>query len=148
MGLGRLPGRIAAPASPLRIVKILLDTHFILWIVSGAQRLAEFPWIERYRPWGVSPVSLLEIQYLAEIGRIEVKNPQFFDALAEDPRFIIDEVPLVPLIRRASELTWTRDPFDRLLAAHSSVRRLPLCTTDRVVRLHHTLIAEPPRAGE
>lgn len=136
MGVGRLARRIAAAE-----VKALLDTHFVLWIVTEADRLRSFPWIERYRPWGVSPVSLLEIQYLAEIGRIEIQNPQFTDALVEDPRFVIDEIPLVPLMRRAIELTWTRDPFDRLLAAHSSVRRVPLCTTDRNVRENHPLIA-------
>jgi PIN domain nuclease of toxin-antitoxin system len=123
-------------------VKSILDTHFVLWIVTGAARLSSFPWIERYRPWGVSPVSLLEIQYLAEIGRIEVENPEFTDTLAGDARFVIDEIPMVPLIRRAIELTWTRDPFDRLIAAHSSVRRLPLCTTDRNLREHHSILAE------
>lgn len=123
-------------------VKALLDTHFVIWIITDADRMASYPWIEQYQPWGVSPVTLLEIQYLSEIGRIKIQNPQFTDALAEDPRFVIDEVPLVPLIRRAIELTWTRDPFDRLIAAHSSVRRLPLCTTDRNLRLHHPLIAQ------
>ena len=136
MGVGRLVRRIAAS-----FVKALLDTHFVLWIVTGADRLSSFPWIERYRPWGISPVSLLEIQYLAEIGRIEIQNPQFTDTLVEDPRFVIDEIPLVPLMRRAIELTWTRDPFDRLIAAHSSVRRVPLCTTDRNMRENHPLIA-------
>jgi PIN domain nuclease of toxin-antitoxin system len=122
-------------------VRALLDTHFVIWITGGSGRLSSYPWIEQLRPWGVSPVSLLEIQYLAEIGRIEVRNPQFTDTLAKDPRFVIDEIPLVPLIRRAMELTWTRDPFDRLIAAHSSVRRLPLCTTDGNLRTHHPLIA-------
>jgi PIN domain nuclease of toxin-antitoxin system len=122
-------------------MKSILDTHFVLWIVTGSDRLDDFPWIERYRPWGVSPISLLEVQYLAEIGRVEVRNPEFSDALAKDPRFVIDEIPMVPLIRRAIELTWTRDPFDRLIAAHSSVRRLPLCTKDRNLRSHHPLLA-------
>lgn len=141
MGVGRLARGIAAPAVRTERVKSLLDTHFVLWIVTGSDRLKSFPWVDRYRPWGVSPVSLLEIQYLAEIGRIEIQNPQFTDALLEDPRFVIDEIPLVPLMRRAIELTWTRDPFDRLIAAHSSVRRLPLCTTDRNLRENHPLIA-------
>jgi PIN domain nuclease of toxin-antitoxin system len=122
-------------------MKAILDTHFVLWIVTGADRLADFPWLERYQPWGISPISLLEIQYLAEIGRAEVRNPDFSDALAKDPRFVLDEIPLVPLVRRAIELTWTRDPFDRLIAAHSSVRRLPLCTIDRNIRLHHPMLA-------
>lgn len=123
-------------------MKVLLDTNFVVWIVLGTGRLSAFPRIEQYQPWGVSPVSLLEIQYLAEIGRIKIQNPEFTENLVKDPRFIIDEIPLVSLIRRAMELTWTRDPFDRLIAAHNSVRRLPLCTTDRNIRIHHPLIAE------
>ena len=52
-------------------MKALLDTHFVVWIVTGSARLQAFPWIDRYRPWGVSPISLLEIQFLAEIKRNE-----------------------------------------------------------------------------
>jgi len=137
MGVGRLGRGVAAPAVRTWVVKSLLDTHFVLWIVTGADRLASFPWIERYRPWGISPISLLEIQYLAEIGRIQVQNPQFTDALVEDPRFVIDEVPLVPLMRRAIELTWTRDPFDRLIVAQAAVRGAQLVTRDAAIRAHY-----------
>lgn len=145
MGVERLTRGAEISARQVRIVKVLLDTHFVIWIVTEADRLAAFPWIEKYRPWGVSPVSLLEIQFLAEIGRIELRNPQFTDALAEDSRFVIDEIPLVPLMRRAIELSWTRDPFDRLIVAHSANRRIPLCTTDRTIRSFHPLLpAELP----
>lgn len=121
-------------------MRAILDTHFLLWIVTGAKRLEDFPWLERYQPWGISPVSLLEVQFLGEVGRVEVRNPAFTDSLAKDPRFLIDEVPIVPLMRKAMELTWTRDPFDRLIAAHSLVRRLPLCTMDRTLRQFHRLV--------
>lgn len=121
---------------------VLLDTHFLIWLTVGSKRLSAFPWLERYRPWTLSPVSFLEIQFLAEVGRIEVLNPELADALASDPRFIVDEVPLVALIRHALKLDWTRDPFDRLLAAHSQARRLPLCTVDRNLRSHHPLLPE------
>lgn len=121
---------------------LLLDTHFLIWILTGADRLRQYPWLDDHRPWGVSPISLLEMQYLAEIGRIELDAPGLLEALQSDARFVLDEPPLVPLIRRALPLTWTRDPFDRLLAAHSATRRLPLCTVDRALREHHTPIAE------
>ncbi|OLC58938.1 MAG: hypothetical protein AUG80_14440 [Candidatus Rokubacteria bacterium 13_1_20CM_4_68_9] len=62
-------------------------------------------------------------------------------AVMEDPRFSVDDIPLVTLIRRAVGLEWTRDPFDRMLVAHSTARRLPLCTTDRSIRAHHRLVA-------
>ena len=118
----------------------LLDTHFLIWLVLRSRRLSKFRWLEKYRPWGVSPVSFLEIQYLAEVGRLEVRNPEFTETVLGDRRFIIDEVPFLPLIRQALGLSWTRDPFDRLLAAHSTIRRVPLCTTDQAIRGHHSLL--------
>jgi PIN domain nuclease of toxin-antitoxin system len=126
-------------------VKALLDTHFLIWLVLGSRRLSEFRWLERYLPWGVSPVSLLEVQYLSEVGRLEVRNPEFTEEVLGDERFIVDEVPLLSLTRHALELSWTRDPFDRLLAAHSSARRVPLCTTDRAIRDHHPLLVAEMR---
>lgn len=123
-------------------MNVLLDTHFLLWIVLDVPRIDGFPWLERYRPWGVSPVSLLEVQFLAEANRLEVRQPEFADAIARDPRFILDEVGLVSLIQKALPLAWTRDPFDRLLAAHSEARRVPLCTLDRRMREVHRLIVD------
>ena len=115
----------------------LLDTHFLLWTLLGSKRLGEFPWLHDLRPWGVSPVSLLEIQFLAEVGRLDVVQPDLGKAVASDPRFVVDEVPLVALVEKAIPLSWTRDPFDRLLAAHSDARRVPLCSLDRRIRKNH-----------
>lgn len=120
---------------------LLLDTHFLLWAVLGLPRMDEFPWLERYRPWGVSPVSLLELQFLSEVGRLELEHARFVEALGSDPRFVIDEVPLMALVTHALPLTWTRDPFDRLLAAHSAARRTPLATLDRRMRKEHRFLA-------
>ena len=58
-----------------------------------------------------------------------------------DPRFIVDDIPLTSLMRHALRLDWTRDPFDRMIVAHSSARRVPLCTTDRNIRAHYRLIS-------
>ena len=121
-------------------MRALLDTHFLLWIVLGSDRLQEYDWLERYRPWGVSPVSLLEVQFLGEVGKLAVRNPEFTGAVTADPRFLVDEVPLLALVRHAIPLSWTRDPFDRLLAAHSAARRVPLCSVDQRVRAHHGLL--------
>jgi PIN domain nuclease of toxin-antitoxin system len=121
-------------------VKCILDTHFLLWITIDAPRLAEFPWLERYAVWGVSPVSFLEVQYLAEVGRLTVDIDAFMTAVMNDARFIVDEVPLLTLIQRAVPLAWTRDPFDRLLVAHSNARRSPFCSVDQTVRRNHALV--------
>lgn len=137
--MGRAGDRALRPRAPPAL-NSLLDTHFVLWIALGSERLAEHPWVDRYRPWGVSPVSFLEIQFLAEVQRLSVRNPEFTDRLMADSRFVVDEAPLVSLVRHALLLEWTRDPFDRLLAAHSSARRVPLLTLDKNIRDHHRLI--------
>jgi PIN domain nuclease of toxin-antitoxin system len=121
-------------------VTVLLDTHFLIWLVLESKRLAKFPWLDRYRPWGVSPVSFLEIQFLAEVGRLSVNNPEFTTTVMNDRRFIVDDIPLQTLVGHALRLGWTRDPFDRLLVGHSSARRVAFCTTDRGIRDHHRLI--------
>jgi PIN domain nuclease of toxin-antitoxin system len=127
-------------------VRLILDTHFLLWMVTGHPRRDEFAWLEDYRPWGVSPVSLLEVKYLSEVGRLQLHEGPFLEALGRDPRFVVDEVPLLNLIRHALPLDWTRDPFDRLLAAHSLARRAALCTLDRHIRDHHPLL--PSELGD
>lgn len=124
-------------------MSILLDTHFLLWVVLGAARLERYPWLERYRPWGVSPISFLEIQFLHEVGRLRVQSPEFGRAVRKDPRFVVDEAPLLALVESALPLDWTRDPFDRLLCGHSRARRVPLCSVDGGVRANHSpLLAE------
>ena len=118
----------------------LLDTHFLIWIVSESRRLSSYPWLEKYKPWAVSPISLLEIQLLAEVGRRHIDNPRFANQVMSDPRFQFDDVPFSTLVQRSLDLSWTRDPFDRLIAAHSLVRRVPLCSVDQAMLEHHKLI--------
>jgi PIN domain nuclease of toxin-antitoxin system len=121
-------------------VTLLLDTHFLIWLVLESKRLVNFPWLDRYRPWGVSPVSFLEIQFLADVGRLSVSNPEFTSTVMKDRRFIIDDISLETLVGHALKIDWTRDPFDRLLVAHSLARRVALCTTDRAIRSRHRLV--------
>ncbi len=127
-------------------MKLLLDTHFLIWTLLRMPRVDEFSWLDRYRPWGVSPVSFLELAFLGEVGRLEVDAPALQAAVGRDPRFVIDEVPVTTLVTRAIPLDWTRDPFDRLLAAHSLARGVPLCTLDRRLRERHALTV-PELAG-
>jgi PIN domain nuclease of toxin-antitoxin system len=44
------------------------------------------------------------------------------------------DASLAELVRAATPITWTRDPFDRLIAAHSIVAGAPLVTADETIR--------------
>jgi PIN domain nuclease of toxin-antitoxin system len=43
---------------------------------------------------------------------------------------------LADVIQAANELSWTRDPFDRLISAHAIVANAPLVTADETIREH------------
>ena len=71
-------------------MNLLLDTHFLIWATLESEQLQRFRWLGNYLPWGVSPVSLLEIQYLSEIGRLRCRQPEYLEALGQDRRFVVD----------------------------------------------------------
>ena len=72
---------------------------------------------------------LLELQFLIEAGRIRLREGTL-EHLAEDDRWLLDDPPAAAWFRRAIDLSWTRDPFDRLLVAHARYRGWRLATAD------------------
>lgn len=49
------------------------------------------------------------------------------------------DAPLSELVAAARDLSWTRDPFDRLIAAHAILANAPLVTADETIRKHLSL---------
>lgn len=109
---------------------ILLDTHAAIWLSRGHTRSRP---LERLPRLYLSPATLLEVQFLAEAGRVRLARGQSADALARDARWQLDEPPSAKWFATACDLTWTRDPFDRLLAAHARLRGWKLATADEVL---------------
>lgn len=48
----------------------------------------------------------------------------------------IADVSMEATVRAATSLDWTRDPFDRMIAAHAIVADAPLLTADRTILEH------------
>ncbi len=55
-------------------------------------------------------------------------------ALRRDIGLEVVDVAFLDLVQEAAGLSWTRDPFDRLIAAHAIVANAPLVTADRTIR--------------
>jgi PIN domain nuclease of toxin-antitoxin system len=109
---------------------ILLDTNAVIWLAQDHKRtrlLSRSPRIY------VSPASVLELQFLAEAGRLRLAAGLSVTAIADDPRWLLDDPPAVKWFSAAAEVRWTRDPFDRLLVAHARVRGWRLATGDIAV---------------
>lgn len=117
---------------------MLLDTHVVLWLYAGL--VEKFPTATRVRLEGetlqLSPVVTLELQFLHEIGRIKAKPPTVLSTLKRDIGLESLDCSLASLMEHALPLEWTRDPFDRLLVAHTLTAGMPLLTKDRTIRKH------------
>ena len=109
---------------------ILLDTHAAIWVARGHRRAAM---LRQYPRLYVSPVSVLEIQFLTEIGRVKGTFANPVTVFAADPRWLVDEPPATKWFMAACDVGWTRDPFDRLLVAHARGRGWKLATADELM---------------
>jgi PIN domain nuclease of toxin-antitoxin system len=120
-------------------VRLLLDTHVLLWWLSDTDRLP--PAIRQAveeagpeAPLWVSDITLWEIATLESLGRIELGLPL---------RGWLERATAPPLVRRlgitpavAAEVAalpdeFHRDPADRVLVASARVLGATLATADR-----------------
>jgi len=74
--------------------------------------------------WGIRPLehALRPTRYVPSLGRTLGLRTV--------------DCSLTELIGHAIAFDWTRDPFDRLLAAHATAEQAPFLTADRRIRDH------------
>lgn len=113
---------------------ILLDTHAVIWLEARHPRARKLSKLTA--PLAISPASLLELQFLLEQGRVRLKRSALISELANDERWTVDAPPAGEWFEAARSLSWTRDPFDRLIAAHALVRGWKLATADASLLAH------------
>jgi PIN domain nuclease of toxin-antitoxin system len=106
---------------------ILLDTNAVIWLDRAHPRSR--PLQRMSAPLYVSPATLLELQFLHEAGRIRLPQGDP-DTLTGAGRWIVDDPPAADWFAEAYDLAWTRDPFDRLIAAHALLRGWRVATGD------------------
>lgn len=116
-------------------MKLLLDTHALLWFLLADRRLSE-----RARGLisnaetvvAVSPASYWEIAIKISLGKYALPEPyaQFMERELAINNF--DILPILPRhTARLTELPFHhRDPFDRLLIAQSMAEVIPLVSCD------------------
>ena len=85
----------------------------------------------------LSPMVVLELQYLYEVERIAYGGREIAGFLEAQFGFTVDREGLGESILSALSFSWTRDPFDRLITAQAARLEAPLLTRDRKIREHY-----------
>jgi PIN domain nuclease of toxin-antitoxin system len=111
---------------------IHLDTHVVLWLAQRAESKLGANARRAIARHGraVSPVVLLELELMHEIGRLKASPDEVLSAIRSRMTLAISPTPLTEIVERARILSWTRDPFDRLIVANAIADEAALVTSD------------------
>ena len=114
-------------------MRLLLDTHILLWFLNGSARLSPPARQMIANPQHtvfVSTVSMWEIWLKQSLGKLKI--PLDFESRMADESF--ESLPLSAAhAREVARLPWLhRDPFDRMLIAQARISSLKLVTADAV----------------
>ncbi len=118
---------------------IRLDTHVVAWLAAGERaRLSTVARaaIQEHDPC-ISPMVELELTFLHEIGRLDRSGPAIVADLAHRIGMTASDVHFSTVVADATGLSWTRDPFDRLIVADASAAGASLVTRDERIREHY-----------
>ena len=112
-------------------MKILLDTHIFLWMLTSPERLNDKRRYELETPGNevfLSAMSIAELMIKHTIGKIHVE----FDPLemAEQMRIEILSFSGDHAMFLGKMPLHHKDPFDRMIIAQAIVNRLPLMSDD------------------
>ena len=117
----------------------MIDTHVAVALFKGrmsgiskqTQSLLDSS-VVRY-----SPMVNFELELLNEIGRIRLGAHDICQFLNRELDIAESHERLSDIVRHASPLRFTRDPFDRLIVAHADLLGAPLITLDERMHKHY-----------
>ncbi|MBW1785483.1 MAG: type II toxin-antitoxin system VapC family toxin [Deltaproteobacteria bacterium] len=116
-------------------MKVLLDTHAFLWLLSGDHRLSEKArktFLNSGNELFFSAASLWEMCIKISLGKISMKKGWYEAVQSEMEANAIQWLPIdMPHCERLAKLPFHhRDPFDRMLIAQAIVEDMQLLSRD------------------
>lgn len=86
----------------------------------------------------ISPMVLLEFQYLLDRNKIQAEPMKIYTALHTDIGVSLCSFPFPAVAVAALSCNWTRDPFDRIIVSQARANgQAVLITADRKIRQHY-----------
>jgi PIN domain nuclease of toxin-antitoxin system len=117
-----------------------LDTHVALWVFAGRTSLLSQRARRRLERDAlfVSPMVILEIDLLREIGRVHEAGDTIVKDLELRLGLQVSTAAFRDVIALAGSQSWTLDPFDRIIVAQASLEGATLLTKDGSMRDHYS----------
>lgn len=120
-------------------MRLLLDTHIFLWLITGDSRITEAMKADILNPANevyLSVVSIWEISVKYQLGRLPLPEPPQSYLPTQRQRHQIaslnlDEASISQLSRLPSI---HRDPFDRMLVCQALEQDLTIVTVDEMLQ--------------
>ena len=108
-----------------------LDTHILIFALTDALRKPERKLLVENN-WSIAAIVMWEVAKLVQMGRIDL---DFTDPVVENVLATIHVWPLdLEIARMSTELDFSADPADELIAATSIIHQVPLLTRDKRIR--------------
>lgn len=86
----------------------------------------------------ISPMVLLELEYLYEIGRLTLPGRDIRRKVEHELGVRLCDLPFADVTRAALDEKWTRDAFDRMIVAQAKVRGFaPLISSDERIAVNY-----------
>jgi PIN domain nuclease of toxin-antitoxin system len=117
-------------------VRVLVDTHVLLWMMSRSARLsgtAREALADPINELCFSLAGYWEMGIKMSLGKLELAPGWDHAIPREMARNGIDVLPITPAhVHEVTKLPWIhRDPFDRLMIAQAIVEKATILTSDR-----------------
>jgi len=83
----------------------------------------------------LSPMVLMELEYLYELKRIRLRSRDLFQKVAHETGLQLCDLSFPAIADAALDEKWSRDPFDRLIVAQAKANCFaPLLSADEEIR--------------
>ena len=116
-----------------------LDTHTASRLAHGRARIGrDAARLIQRAELLVSPMVLVELEYLYEIGRLTLPGKDILRKLEHELGLLLCDLPFADVARAALDEKWTRDAFDRIIVAQARLNGLaPLISSDEEIAEHY-----------
>jgi PIN domain nuclease of toxin-antitoxin system len=116
-----------------------LDTHAVIRLAHGRPRIGrDAARLIQSAELLVSPMVLVEFEYLHEIGRLTLPGRDILRKLEHEIGLHVCDLPFADVAGAAVDEKWTRDAFDRIIVAQAKLNGLaPLISSDEAIAEHY-----------